>query len=66
MNIYFAVLKEGVSITKVSRKLSDAGMKMLKYYPKLGIVKFETEKKTTEIDFNFFLSIEEEKEDFVL
>lgn len=66
MNTYFAVLKEGISFAEVIGELTDSGMKIIKHYPELGIVKFETEKKISEFDFDFFLSIEEEKDDFAL
>lgn len=64
MNTYFAVLKEGVSFTKVSRALKASGIKIISYYRKLGIVKLETEKSISDIDFDFFVSIEKENDNF--
>lgn len=66
MKIYFGVLKDGVSFVRVNRKLTDAGITVLRYYPKLKIVKFETGKKITEINFDFFITVEEEKDDFTI
>lgn len=64
MNTYFAVLKEGVSFTKASRALKASGIKIISYYGKLGIVKLETEKNISDIDSTFFISIEEENDNF--
>ncbi len=64
MRTYFAVLNAGITINKAKKKLEASGMKILRDYPELGIVKFETEKKISELDFDFLLSIEEEKKDF--
>ncbi|MEA5128721.1 hypothetical protein [Proteiniphilum sp.] len=64
MNTYFAVLKGGVSFAKVSRTLKASGIKIINYYRKLGVVKFETEKSISDIDFDFFISIEEENNNF--
>lgn len=64
MNTYFGVLKDGIYFNKVKKKLSDAGVKVLNYYPKFRIVKFQSEKELTVADFDVFLSLEQEKEDF--
>lgn len=64
MNIYFGVLKDGIYFNKVKKKLSDAGVKVLNYYSRLRIVKFESEKEFTVADFDIFLTVEQEKEDF--
>ncbi len=64
MNIYFGVLKDGIYFNKVKKKLSDAGVKVLNYYSRLRIVKFESDKEFTVTDFDFFQTIEQEKEDF--
>jgi hypothetical protein len=64
MNIYFGVLKDGIYFNKIKKKLSDAGVKVLNYYSRLRIVKFESDKEFTVTDFDFFQTIEQEKEDF--
>lgn len=64
MNIYFGVLKDGIYFNKVKKKLTDAGVKVLNYYSRLRIVKFESDKEFTVTDFDFFQTIEQEKEDF--
>ena len=64
MNIYFGVLKDGIYFNKIKKKLSDAGVKAVKYYSRLRIVKFESDKEFTVTDFDFFQTIEQEKEDF--
>ena len=64
MNTYFGVLKDGIYFNKVKKKLTDAGVKVVKYYSRLRIVKFESDKEFTVTDFDFFQTIEQEKEDF--
>lgn len=65
MKIYFAVLKSGVSYSKVENATADLEIKILQYYPKLDTIKFETDKKLQDIDItSYFKSIEEEKDDF--
>ncbi len=64
MNIYFGVLKDGIYFNKVKKKLTDAGVKAVNYYSRLRIVKFESDKEFTVTDFDFFQTIEQEKEDF--
>lgn len=64
MNIYFGVLKDGIYFNKIKKKLTDAGVKVLNYYSRLRIVKFESDKEFTVTDFDFFQTIEQEKEDF--
>ena len=66
MKKYFGVIKDGISFKEVKTKLSDLGIKILKHYSKLRIVKFEIDKDVSEINFDFFVSIEEEKEDFFI
>ena len=64
MIIYFGVLKEGINYVKIKKKLTEAGLIIRNYYPALKIVKFESENKITQADFDFFVAIEEEKNDF--
>ena len=64
MIIYFGVLKDGINYVKIKKKLTEAGLIIRNYYPVLKIVKFESEKKITQADFDFFVAIEEEKNDF--
>ena len=62
--IYFAVLQNTILYSKVKKSLMERGLKILKYYPKLKVIKFETEKEIKLIDFPEFESVEEEKNDF--
>ena len=64
MNTYFGVLKDGIYFNKIKKNLTDAGVKILNYYPKFRIVKFQSEKEFTVADFDIFLTVEQEKEDF--
>lgn len=66
MKIYFGVIKDGISYNKVKKNLSDAGITILGYSPKLKIVKFKTDRIISETDFDFFITIEEERDDFSL
>ncbi len=66
MTTYFGVLKDGISFTKIKKKLSDSGIIILDYYPKLKIIKFKTEKKISGTSFDFFVTVEEEKNDFFI
>ena len=47
-------------------KLTNYGIKIGKDYPKLKVVKFETDQEIFQIDFDFFIAVEEEKEDFFI
>ncbi len=64
MITYFGALKDGISFSRVKKKLTGAGIKVLNYYPALKIVKFESEATIAETDFDFFVALEEEKDDF--
>jgi uncharacterized iron-regulated protein len=66
MKIYFGVIQNGRSFKEVKTRLTGLGIKISKYYPGLKIVKFETEKEVSEAKFDFFITIEEEKEDFFI
>lgn len=66
MKTYFGVIKNGRSFKEVRTRLTSLGIKISKYYPRLKIVKFETEKEVSEADLDFFITIEEEKEDFII
>lgn len=66
MKIYFGVIKNGTSFKNVKLKLTGLGIEILKYYPKLRIVKFETDQIIPEIGFDFFSTVEEEKDDFLI
>lgn len=62
--IYFATLKEGVLYSKIKKDLADKDLKVLKYYPKLRVLKLETEQEIQLSDFPDFESLEKEKTDF--
>ena len=64
MITYFGILKDEIYYSRIKKKLTDAGVVILNYYPQLKVVKFESEKVISEINFKFFESIEEEKDDF--
>ena len=66
MKTYFGVIQGGTSFKEVKTKLASLGIRILKHYPNFKIVKFETDKKISEIDFDFFITVEEEKEDFFI
>ncbi|BBD46679.1 MAG: hypothetical protein VB079_14725 [Petrimonas sp.] len=66
MKTYFGVIQNGRSFKEVKTRLTGLGIKISKYYPRLKIVKFETEKEVSEAKFDFFITIEEEKEDFFI
>jgi hypothetical protein len=66
MKTYFGVIRDGWSFKDVKTKLTNLGIKIGKYYPKLKVVKFETDKEIFQIDFDFFIAVEEEKEDFII
>lgn len=62
--IYFAILKEDVLYRKIKDDLASQNLKVLKYYPKLRVIKLETEKEIQLIEFPHFSSLEKEKTDF--
>ena len=62
--IYFATLKEEILYSKIKNDLIQSGIKIIKYYPKLRVIKLETDKKIQLCDFPDFESLEEEKTDF--
>lgn len=62
--IYFAVLQNTILYSKVKKSLMEKDLKILKYYPKLRILKFETSKAIELSNFPEFESVEEEKNDF--
>ncbi len=65
MAIYFGVLKKEVVYSKIKSQIIDGGMKVLRYYPKLRVVKFEADGLPVGGEVaGFFDSIEEEKTDF--
>ena len=66
MKTYFGVIQNGRSFKEVKMRLTGLGIKISKYYPRLKIVKFETEKEVSEAKFDFFITIEEEKEDIFI
>ncbi|HHV84832.1 MAG TPA: hypothetical protein GXX42_03300 [Petrimonas sp.] len=66
MKTYFGVIQGGISFKEVETKLVNSGIKIVKHYPKFKIVKFETDKNIPEINFDFFITVEEEKEDFFI
>ena len=64
MKTYFGILKDGKSFSRVKAKLQKLEISVLGYYPKLRIVKFETDRNISVSDFDFFTTVEEEKDDF--
>lgn len=64
MKVYFGVLKENIIYSKTVHKLLNSKVEVIHYYPKLNIVKFKTNKDVSDIGLDFFIEIEEEKEDF--
>lgn len=64
MITYFGVMKDGIYFSKIRKELTEAGIKVLDYYSKFRIVKFQSEKELIVTDFDFFVSLEAEKEDF--
>ena len=64
MKTYFGILKDGKSFSRVKAKLQKLEISVLGYYPKLRIVKFETDRNISVSDFDFFTTMEEEKDDF--
>lgn len=64
MKTFFGVLKEGVLFSKISKKLEEKhDLKIVKYYPKLRIVKLEAKKMPQNTD-DYFKNLEEERSDF--
>ena len=64
MYTYYGVLKDGIYFLKIKKDLIDAGVKILDFQTKFRIVKFKSVKEFTTVDFDFFLSVELEKESF--
>ncbi|WP_158837929.1 hypothetical protein [Polaribacter sp. L3A8] len=62
--IYFAILKSEITYGKIKKSLIERDLTILKYYPKLRVIKFKTEKEIQLSDFIEFESFEEEKNDF--
>ena len=65
MKIYFGILKKEVRFSEAEKYMRSAGIRVIRYYPKLRLVRFETEKKPDEWFLHFFDSMEEERDDFV-
>ena len=64
MKVYFGTLKENIIYSENVQKLLKSEVDVIHYYPKLNIVKFKTDKDLSDIDLDFFIEIEEEKNDF--
>lgn len=64
MKVYFGILKENIIYNNIIKQLRDSGVTVMHYYPKLNIIKFKTDKEVTDINFDFFIGIEEEKDSF--
>ena len=62
--IYFAILKKEILFSKITKSLEERGLNILKYYPKLRVIKFENENEIKLSDFLEFESLEKEKNDF--
>ena len=63
MKVYFGILKDEVTLKEAEKVLEKLHLKMVKFYPALEIIQFESESK---IDFEIpvFKIVEEEKGDF--
>ncbi len=64
MKVYFGTLKKNIIYSENVQKLLKSEVDVIHYYPKLNIVKFKTDKDLSDIDLDFFIEIEEEKNDF--
>lgn len=64
--IYFAILKKEMLYSKIKKSLEDRDLEILKYYPKLRVIKFEIENEIKLTDFPEFQSLEKEKNDFTI
>ena len=64
MKVYFGKLKKNIIYSENVQKLLKSEVDVIHYYPKLNIVKFKTDKDLSDIDLDFFIEIEEEKNDF--
>ena len=64
MKGYFGTLKKNIIYSENVQKLLKSEVDVIHYYPKLNIVKFKTDKDLSDIDLDFFIEIEEEKNDF--
>lgn len=65
MKIFLGVLKEDFRFGKIKSELENLGLKVIKYFPKLRIVKFEC-KDIASANLPYFKSIEEERQDFTI
>ncbi len=65
MKIYFGILKKEIRFSDMEKRMRSAGIRVIRYYPKLRLVKFETDKKQDELFSHLFDSLEEDKDDFV-
>lgn len=64
MKTYFGILKKEIRFLNAENWMKSAGIRVIRYYPKLRLVRFETDKKPDELFSRFFDSLEEEKDDF--
>lgn len=64
MKTYFGRLKDEYLYSKIKKELANLDLKVIKYYPKFRLIKFETEIEIKIEDTPFFDSIEEERRDF--
>ena len=62
--IYYGVIRDEIPFSRVETELTIAGMRVINFYPRLRIVKFDSEYRVTTGNFDFFDSVEEEKSDF--
>lgn len=65
MITYFGVLEEDASFDDVEEQLIHSGIEILDFYPALNIIKFQTDTLISEKEFDFFVTVEIEKEDFL-
>lgn len=64
MKVYFGILKDNIIYNNIIKQLRDSDVTVMHYFPKLNIIKFKTDKEASEINFDFFIDIEEDKDSF--
>lgn len=63
MKVYFGILKEGVSQKEAEKFLEKLNLKMIKFYPALNIVQFQSEQEIKS-EISIFKIVELEKNNF--
>lgn len=65
MKTFFAILNDQISAAEVQKKAAQIEVKVIKVYPALRAVKFQSERDLDDLRrFSFFQSVEQEREDF--